>query len=576
MSTKGDMLCLLTLKDTSERSKLNCATSAENTLHIYTRVSTVAQAEQGTSLESQHDLGVKKAKDLGFHFKVWNEGGRSSHHENIADRPELNALYVSMKAGQVKHLWVYDQSRLSRNDNVASVFRYECNKQGVTLYTKDGQFDLSSPQDKFLKQLLDAVAEFDNVTRAERTRLGKMNRVRAGSWHGGPPPFGYKLEDRKLVVVDEEAKWVKRIFQEIVKGSAATHIKHVLDSNGVNPRRKKGLWTIGSINALLKNTHYSGHYIYTDSKSGQTIEVQCPSIIDQITWNAAQHKRSGEVLRQSQKNATLKNFYLLRDLMFCGHCGRPISGRIIKSRAESSYYCPNKEREWVEKGGSDTPWQRGMGCGFARAMNIPQTDKLVWELVTSLHAKSSTLKEEVKNRMLKENGIKIRTDAEVKALQAKIRKLQKDHSKMNETLGNLEANKLLGAVSDLSFAVTLVRIREALGNIEADLANSRLELAGTDESRKWVNWVKAFGDEVETLDVLTDERKKEYIGGLVKRIDVRYGSENREHELTLTMHLPIVNDGIKVVRDGQQGREYEVTPGADTVSLISKKKDGRG
>lgn len=551
-------------------------TSADRTLHIYIRVSTTAQAEQGTSLESQRDLGVKKAKELGFDFKVWNEGGRSSHHENIADRPELNALYVAMKAGQVKHLWVYDQSRLSRNDQVASIFRYECNKQGVTLYTKDGQFDLSSPQDKFLKQLLDAVAEFDNVTRAERTRLGKINRVRSGSWHGGQPPFGYRLDNRKLVLVDEEAKWVRHIFQEIVKGGAVTHIKQDLDSNGVSPRRKKGLWTIGSINALLKNTHYSGHYIYTDSKSGQTIEVQCPSIIDETTWNAAQHKRSSDVLRQSQKNATEKNFYLLRDLMYCGHCGRPISGRIIKSRAESSYYCPNKEREWVDKGGSDTPWKRGMSCGFARAMNIPQTDKLVWELVTSLHAKSSTLKEEVKNRVIKESGIKIRTEAEIRAIQAKIRRLQKNYGAMSETLGNLEANKLIGVVSDLSFDVTLVRIREALGNIETELANARLELAGTAESRKWVNWLKAFGDEVEKLDALTDEQKKEYIGGLVKRIDVLYISENREHHLTLTMHLPIVNDGIKKLRSGQEGREYEVTSGTDSVTLVSKKKDGRG
>ncbi len=552
------------------------ATSADKTLHIYTRVSTTAQAEQGTSLESQHDLGVKKAKELGFDFKVWNEGGRSSHHENITDRPELNALYVAMKAGQVKHLWVYDQSRLSRNDQVASVFRYECNKQGVTLYTKDGQFDLSSPQDKFLKQLLDAVAEFDNVTRAERTRLGKLNRVRSGSWHGGPPPYGYKLEDRKLVVVEEEAKWVKRIFQEVVKGGAATHIKQVLDSNGVSPRRKKGLWTIGSINALLKNTHYAGHYIYTDSKSGQTIEVQCPSILDQNTWNAAQHKRSGEVLRSSQKNATVKNFYLLRDFMYCGHCGRPISGRIIKSRAESSYYCPNKERVWVEKGGSETPWKRGMGCGFARAMNIPQTDKLVWELVTSLHAKSSTLKEEVKNRLLKESGIKIRTDAEIRALQAKIRRLQKSYGSMSETLGNLEANKLIGKINDVSYDTTVQRIRDELGNIETELASARLELAGTAESRKWVNWLKAFGDEVEKLDALTDEQKKEYIGGLVKRIDVLYESENREHHLTLTMHLPIVNDGIKKLRSVREGREYEVTPGTDKISLVSKKKDARG
>ena len=551
-------------------------TSPDRTLHIYTRVSTVAQAEHGTSLDSQHYLGVKKATELGFDFKVWNEGGRSSHHENIADRPELNALYVAMKAGQVKHLWVYDQSRLSRNDQVASVFRYECNKQGVTLYTKDGQFDLSSPQDKFLKQLLDAVAEFDNVTRAERTRLGKMNRVRSGNWHGGPPPFGYKLENRKLIVVDEEAKWVKRIFNEIVKGNAATHIKKVLDSNGVSPRRKNGLWSIGSINALLKNTHYSGHYIYTDSKSEQTIEVQCPRIIDQTTWNAAQHKRSSEVLRNSQKNATIKNFYLLRDLMYCGHCGRPISGRIIKSRAESSYYCPNKERVWVEKGGSETPWKRGMGCGFARAMNIPQTDKLVWELVTSLHAKSSILKEEVKDRLLKESGIKIRTDAEIRAIQAKIRKLQKNYASINETLGNLEANKLIGKINDVSYDITVQRIREELGNIENELANARLELAGTAESRKWVNWLEVFGDEVESLDSLAEEQKKEYIAGLVKRIDVRYESETREHHLTLTMHMPIVNDGIKKLRSGREVREYAVKPGIDTVSLVTKKKDGRG
>ncbi|MDO9277876.1 MAG: recombinase family protein [Polaromonas sp.] len=551
-------------------------TSADLTLHIYTRVSTVAQAEQGTSLESQRELGVKKANDLGFEFKVWNEGGRSSHHENIADRPELNSLYVAMKAGLVKHLWVYDQSRLSRNDNVASVFRYECNKQGVTLYTKDGQFDLSSPQDKFLKQLLDAVAEFDNVTRAERTRLGKLSRVRSGSWHGGPPPYGYKLVDKKLVVVEDESIWVKRIFHEVVKGSAATHIKGMLDSNGVSPRRKKGLWTIGSINALLKNTHYSGHYIYTDSKSNQKIEVQCPSIVDQTIWNAAQHKRSSEVLRQSQKNATEKNFYMLRDFMHCGHCGRPISGRIIKARAESSYYCPNKERAWVVNGGSDTPWQRGLSCGFARAMNIHQTDKLVWDLVTSLHSKSSTLKEEVKHRLLKESGIMIRTDVEIRAIQAKIRRLQKHYASMSDTLGNLEANKLIGKINDVSYETTLKRIREEVGKTETELASVRLELGGTAESRKWVNWLKAFGDEVEKLDALTDVQKKEYLGGLVKRIDVLYDNEKREHQMTLHMHLPIVNDGIKKNRSGLEGREYDVVPGADMITLVSKKKDGRG
>jgi hypothetical protein len=33
------------------------------TLHIYTRVSTSAQEDAGTSLESQKDLGIKKSKE---------------------------------------------------------------------------------------------------------------------------------------------------------------------------------------------------------------------------------------------------------------------------------------------------------------------------------------------------------------------------------------------------------------------------------------------------------------------------------------------------------------------------------
>ena len=155
------------------------AQSPDTTLHIYTRVSTVAQRDEGTSLQTQLELGKKRAKQLGFSCKHWDEGGRSSHHEDIAERPTLNALFQSIKAGEVKHLYVYDQSRLSRKDSVASIFRYECVKQGVTLYTKDGQFDLSNPQDKFLKQILDGMSEFDNAIRSERTRLGKLNRASA-------------------------------------------------------------------------------------------------------------------------------------------------------------------------------------------------------------------------------------------------------------------------------------------------------------------------------------------------------------------------------------------------------------
>ena len=42
----------------------------------------------------------------------------------------------------------------------------------------------------------------------------------------------------------------------------------------------------------------------------------------------------------------------------------------------------------------------------------------------------------------------------------------------------------------------------------------------------------------------------------------------------MTMHLPIIIDGIKVLRKGKEGREYEVTPGTDTATLVAKKRTG--
>lgn len=53
-------------------------------LHIYIRVSSAVQ-EEGTSLETQKELGIVKSKELGMKYQIWNEGAASSHHENLAN-----------------------------------------------------------------------------------------------------------------------------------------------------------------------------------------------------------------------------------------------------------------------------------------------------------------------------------------------------------------------------------------------------------------------------------------------------------------------------------------------------------
>ena len=552
-------------------SRIQPEQSPDKTLHIYTRVSTVAQRDEGTSLQTQLELGKSRAKQLGFAYKHWDEGGKSSHHENIAERPTLNALFQSIKAGQVKHLFVYDQSRLSRNDSVASIFRYESDKQGVTLYTKDGQFDLSNPQDKFMKQILDGLSEFDNAIRSERTRLGKLSRARSGYWHGGPAPFGYTIQGKKLVVEKSEAAWVQRIFKAAHEGKSPLAIKLMLDSKGVSPRRG-GMWSIGSVAALLKNTHYTGSYEYRDNKSGESVKIQCPSVVDPDLWKAVQLARIKKNSRTQQKNRTTTHFYLVRDLMYCGHCGRPISGRRKPSKAEALYYCPNKERAWVKNGGSKTPWKRGTGCGMDRSLNISATDKAIFELVQGTHRRSSILREEVKRRALAAQKTQHgRTASEVQTLEARIKRLQKQVAQAQDVLGAIEGNFDLGDVSKKTYEARRRTVKARVEELEVALSNAQLELKGSEANQRWVDWYKAYGDEVASKTNLTDEQKKEYIAGLVERIDVRYDRDSNEHQLTVQFRMPIVGDGIRWKDRSKKKLGYDLLKGQSLATVTLRK-----
>ena len=121
-----------------------------------------------------------------------------------------------------------------------------------------------------------------------------------------------------------------------------------------------------------------------------------------------------------------------------------------------------------------------------------------------------------------------------------------------------------------------MRLKQEIARVESELASLRLQLAGAARARKWVDWLKSYGEEISNLDALSDLKKKDYLGGLIKRIDVTYQAEERQHTLLMTLSLPIVNDGIQYTGRGERLREYEVVEGADSVTLVAKKKDGRG
>ena len=351
----------------------------ENTLHIYIRVSTTVQRDEGTSLTTQLEMGRRRADTLGFYSTVWDEGGKSSSHEEVSSRPQLAALYKAIQDGLVRHLYVYDQSRLSRSDGVASAFRYMCNKKGVRLYTKDGEFDLGNSTDRFLTQILDAMAEFENSARMDRALTGRFARARDGLWFGGKSPFGYHIVSKKLLINPKEAKWVRYIFNARADGQSISAIKRHLDKHKIKPRHAKQ-FSLRSIVVILRNPRYWGNSTLTDSRTNTVLQIESPPIVKKALWDRAQHELD-EKLQRSVIDQVRKQKTLLCELAYCGHCGRGISVRISRQTSAPFYHCAFRDRQWNAHGKSLFFHQHKRGCGFDRGSPSADIDQKVVEIV---------------------------------------------------------------------------------------------------------------------------------------------------------------------------------------------------
>jgi site-specific DNA recombinase len=55
-------------------------------------------------------------------------------------------------------------------------------------------------------------------------------------WMGGVPPFGYRAQDRKLIIVDSEAEIVRFIFRRYAELGSVRLLKDKLEARSIQSR----------------------------------------------------------------------------------------------------------------------------------------------------------------------------------------------------------------------------------------------------------------------------------------------------------------------------------------------------
>jgi len=508
------------------------------TLHIYTRVSTSVQELEVTSIGTQQELGVKKSEELGLKFKIWDEGGQSSNKDDLTNRPVLTRLLEEVNSGLIKHLFVFNTDRLSRNEQTWSFIRLRLVQNDVRLYTSTGVYDLNNPIDKLLLGILSEVSSYDNYLRTERSRLGKFKRIKQGFWMGGPSPFGFNVSDKKLVPNEDESKWVKFIFESYKDGKTIRHIKNELLRNGVLTKRGNSVWTLGSIEKLLTNSHYGGFYFVKDHKTDEVIRVECPSILPSSLVHQVNLIKQSRTRQTRISESNQKNFYLLREFLFCSECDSRYSGRIFPTQYRSVYYCPRNERNYVNE-----QTGKSQKCLNRRYLKIEETDKLIWNSVVEVMSNSHLFKEEVKNQVLGTNQSYESQKDEIKKTKSKLKKIETEIRDVTNSIVNLETDQILKKRSSTEVRSILENVEKVRQKLESDRDSLNQQIYSLENRTSWIDWINEFGKRINKMSDFSTEEKSKFLKGVVEKIVV-HTVDKQEHSLKINFRLPYVGDTL--------------------------------
>ena len=203
------------------------------------------------------------------------------------------------------------------------------------------QFNTTTSMGRLTLNVLLSFAQFEREVTSERIRDKIGASKRKGLWVGGVVPLGYQAKNRKITVVADEAKTVRRIFRRYLDLGSLNLLLADLRRTGIktklrplsNGRTIGGIaFSRGSLAAFLRNRFYIGEIRY----KGEIFPGEQSAILDRALFEAVQTK-----LNQQQTNhakTRQKSQSLLMGCIFDGRGNRMTPSYAVKNGVRHRYY----------------------------------------------------------------------------------------------------------------------------------------------------------------------------------------------------------------------------------------------
>jgi DNA invertase Pin-like site-specific DNA recombinase len=260
------------------QQKLRCA--------VYTRKSSEEGLEmEFNSLDAQREaseayVASQRAEGWLLVPDRYDDGGFSG---GTLERPALKRLRADIEAGKIDVVVVYKIDRLSRSlmdfSRLVEVF----DQHKVTFVSVTQSFNTTTSMGRLTLNVLLSFAQFEREVIGERIRDKVAASRKKGMWMGGWAPLGYEVRDRKLGVIEVDAKLVRSIFERFVKTGSVTTLARELIKENVRNKYDK-LIDKGILYKMLNNPVYIGVAVH----KGASYPGEHVGIIDRKVWDKVQ------------------------------------------------------------------------------------------------------------------------------------------------------------------------------------------------------------------------------------------------------------------------------------------------
>lgn len=283
-------------------------------------------------------------------------------------RPGISELLEKVKNGKVDCIIVKDLSRFSRDYiEIGAYLEQIFPFAGVRFIAVNDGYD----SDRFKGNVAGMDTSFKNLLNdlyckdiSVKVKSALKMKKESGIYANGSCTFGYRKdpEDRhKLLIDEEEADIVRRIFQMTLDGISSHKIAQIFNAEGVKtpieykmergiatmtPKGKRFEWSGSTICQMLRNATYAGDIVYdkyeTPEVSGKSrlkprsewkvFRDHHEAIIDRDTFEYIQKSRG-------VKKAVKHKRHPLIGKMECGYCHKSLK---IEHTKNPYFFCGNK------------------------------------------------------------------------------------------------------------------------------------------------------------------------------------------------------------------------------------------